>query len=363
MSELRVVIYYGCNNLGGNLAKKNDLNQALKEYGVFWSLESPTTKFPGRLTTVDNSIEFHTSPQYEPLTSEGIRDIFNQVWESPAGDPISVLHGTVAGKPCTLLRLHPLISDGFNDFGNMESVVSKRYRVSLCVLGLHVEGYTADVIDSARFSYSALKHWIRARVDFTPTDDEITIRFSRNAPPIVQGRSSEFSFSFDILPELRFANGQIRHRNEAVVEIRPDFPKSLDWFWIVGYRLQNFFELVVGSRLNVRSIALKSSDEVGWCRRNVSRKTESIAQNICVRIGADQLAVTMNNWLALPDQFRPFESLLQTVRGKHSSRRPEFLSIAQPLESFHRLTSTTSKRFTSRERSKTSSTGSRQASL
>jgi hypothetical protein len=106
----------------------------------------------------------------------------------------------------------------------------------------------------------------------------------------------------------------------------------------MGYRLQNYFELMVGSSLRVRGIAVERDGETGWCRRRVRGKTEPISQVICVRVNPHQLATSMGNWLGMPKEFRPFESLLLTIRGKSISVRTKFLAIAQALESFHRLT-------------------------
>lgn len=243
---------------------------------------------------------------------------------------------------------------GFTDLGRMQSVSYKQYRVSLLILGLHLAGPLEPSINSARFSYSALKNWQKARFDVSFNDESTSIKLNRNDPPLVEGTSvdQQFLFSFDIKPELRIEGGEIRTRNEAVVEIKPQQPKSLEWMFHTGYRLENFFCLVIGSSLRVQSIALKVGTETGWCRRQIRGSTNEVKHQVTVRPTSSQLGHSMALWLALPHDFDSFERLLYTIREQGASVRTRFLSLANALEGFHRLTApaTTNRRISFTER-------------
>ncbi len=306
---------------------------------MFWKPDSPLERFPGRVSRTDGNIELRTSPQYEELDQDDVREIFEN-FGTPLTDPsVAALHGVIDGKPCTFLGLHPVMPEGSIDLGRMQAISFKHYRVSFCVLGLEVESNSADCITSARFSYTALKYWHRAQIDLATSEDEIVIRLNRKAPPLIQEISSKgFSFTFDISPELRVVYGELKQRNEAVVEIRPSIDRSLDWYLDIGYRFRDFFEIILGSSLQVKRIALKQADKVGWCRRKSRGRTETIAQEICIRPKSVDLAVAMVKWSELPEDFRAFERLLRSIQGKHASHQAQFLAVAQAIEAFHRLT-------------------------
>jgi hypothetical protein len=201
-------------------------------------------------------------------------------------------------------------------------------------------GAEEPLISEGHFSYSALKHWQKARVDVAFDDESTTIKFPRKEPPFVEGSSidNEFLFTFDIRPELRFEAGEVRTRNETVFEIKPTQPKSLEWMFEIGYRVENFFCLLVGSSLNVQAIAFKADSKIGRCRRQIRGKTDAIKVSVTVKLTSDQLAKSISLWLGRPDTFRLFESSLYTIREENISHRTKLLTIANALEGFHRLT-------------------------
>ncbi len=222
----------------------------------------------------------------------------------------------------------------------MQGVSYKQYRVSLCILGVHLGGVEEPLISEGRFSYSALKHWLKSRVDATFDDESTTIKFPRKEPPSVQGSSidNEFLFSFDISPELRFEAGEVHTRNEAVFKVKPTQPKSLEWMFEIGYRIENLFCMLLGSSLKVQAIALKVDSTVGRCRRQVRGKTDAVKVLVTVKLTSDQLANSIALWLDLPNTFRLFESSLYTIREEGISTRTKSLTLANALEGFHRLT-------------------------
>jgi len=312
----------------------------MNDDGLFWEADNPETKFPGKVLFSGKHIHFTTSPVYASIATEHLPELFGRIGQMSPLSALPVLLGQLGGSPCTLIDLHPTNDGGFTDLSRMQSVSYKQYRVSLCVLGIHLAGPLEPSVNSARFSYSALKHWQKALFDVAFDDESTTIKFNRNTPPFVEGTSidKQFVFSFDIKPELQIISGEIRTRNEAVFEIKPHLPKSLDWMLNIGYRIENFFCLVVGSSLRVQSIALKIRTEIGWCRRQIHGTTAEVRHQVTIRLTSAQLAHSIALWLDLPEDFRPLEKLLYAIRNEKVSERTRFLTIANGLEGLHRLT-------------------------
>ncbi|MDX6458167.1 MAG: hypothetical protein QOE55_1864 [Acidobacteriaceae bacterium] len=57
------------------MSKKNELHRKLNEDGIFWKIESPGDKFPGKLISVGNHIKFTTSPIFEAPAKSGFRQV------------------------------------------------------------------------------------------------------------------------------------------------------------------------------------------------------------------------------------------------------------------------------------------------
>jgi hypothetical protein len=77
----------------------------------------------------------------------------------------------------------------------------------------------------------------------------------------------------------------------------------------------------------------------GWLVQRLRRKVETPDPESGMRCTASQLAHSIAAWLSMPPEFRPLENLIYgTIRNSSMFVETEFLSLAQGLESLHRLT-------------------------
>ena len=87
------------------------------------------------------------------------------------------------------------------------------------------------------------------------------------------------------------------------------------------------------------SVALKVEDKTGWFVRRPRSKIQKPDPRFWIRCDGTQLASVILRWLETLEAFRPFEALAYgTVRNSKMFVETEFLSLAQAIESFHRVT-------------------------
>jgi len=315
------------------MAAKLALSSQFEEYGTFWKPENPDDKFTGRLAGGQRRIELTTSPEMKG---------FEHLPELLSFTPVivDVLHGYTTKGPCTLFGLHSFHPSSCNlPIG----IISFRtFRVDLCVFGLHIPDTVAPVLTSFRFSYSGLQEWIPKKPDFEITTEKLQFRFPKGQPPIFDVCSTEIRsrIELDVVPEVnvRFT-GEIKSVNESQLTIEPAEPKSVDWFFEIGYHFQNFFSLLLGTSVRILSIATKSEDDVGWFINRDRNKIGKVDPSIWVKCNRSQLALAALKWVSASEELRPFENLVYgAIRNSSLYAETEFISLAQAIEVFHRIT-------------------------
>ncbi|HEX5422808.1 MAG TPA: HEPN domain-containing protein, partial [Candidatus Acidoferrales bacterium] len=127
--------------------------------------------------------------------------------------------------------------------------------------------------------------------------------------------------------------------HESCVIIEPDGPQSLSWFLELAHRFENFFSLLLGTSVGLLSVAVKVEDKTGWFVRRPRSKIQKPDPRIWIRCDGTQLASVILRWLETLEALRPVEALAYgTVRNSKLFVETEFLSLAQAIESFHRVT-------------------------
>jgi len=124
--------------------------------------------------------------------------------------------------------------------------------------------------------------------------------------------------------------------------LEPEQPKSLQWFVDAIHRFENFLSLCLGSSVRAKTVRLigqSEENESGWLIRPRGGRAEKPYVPIWVRCDSSQLATAIASWFSTPEEFTPLENLIYgTIRHSSLFVETEFLSLAQALESFHRLT-------------------------
>jgi hypothetical protein len=145
-------------------------------------------------------------------------------------------------------------------------------------------------------------------------------------------------------PNFQFRFGGKRHssRSEPVITLEPAEPKSLEWFVDAVHRFENLFSLCLGTSIRANTMHLVGKSEKterGWLIRPRDGKAEKPYLPIGVRGDSTQLASAIATWFSTPEEFLPLENLIYgTIRHSSLFVETEFLSLAQALESLHRLT-------------------------
>jgi hypothetical protein len=148
----------------------------------------------------------------------------------------------------------------------------------------------------------------------------------------------------EICFEIRDSGGWTAKRGvaikpQAILRVVPNKPQSLDWFNRLAFRLENFFTLFLGTSLSVRSVQMFRGDNVGWLIEEINKRAEKLNISMCVRCPFESVGDALKKWLAVPDAKQSVElTLLGVVRKSTLFRETEFLSLAQALEGFARIT-------------------------
>lgn len=319
------------------MSQEFNLSARFDVQGAFWPPESPEGRFTGRLTQTKNGIELTTSPVLKGI--ESFTDILD-----PSAANIPVLHGFTTQGHCTLFWLQSPKPDGLTDFRIGESLTFRQFRVGLCVFGLHVPGSSTPFLDSASFSYSGLNEWIPVHPDVSETSLSISLTHSKAAPPIfdVCARDIKSRIFLDVIPHIkRRSSEEYATTNHVRLVIEPSEPKSIEWMLVIGYRFEHLFSLLLGISVSLRSVAVKYGTEIAWLTRRVRQKVEKPDRQVWIRCGSSHLVCAVLRWLSTPEEFRSLENLIYgTIRNSSLFVETEFLSLAQAIESFHRLTDT-----------------------
>jgi hypothetical protein len=319
------------------MSQKFKLRSQFDTYGVFWKPERPDEKFTGRLVRRGREIELISAPIMKNTSDPSD---FVHVLGS-GGEWVHALHG-FAPEPCTLLGLQSFGPGGITNFEWDYSLEYSNFKVSACIFGVHTGDELQASLTSARLAFSGLKNWFPFRPSVEDNDEAFRLIYQKNLPPLIDVQSTRIKsrIVFDVLPRVDHEqSGEYKSTHECCVTIEPEGPRSLSWFLELGYRFENFFSLLLGTSVGLLSIAVKVDGRTGWFVRRPRSRIRKIDSTIWIRCDNAQLAAAILRWLETLETFRPFEALAYgTVRNSKLFVDTEFLSLAQAIESFHRVT-------------------------
>jgi ApeA N-terminal domain 1 len=321
---------------------KFDLRSKVQFEGVFWDASRPDDKFSGTLSCDGRNIELITRAEMVKPTPLA----FIGGDESPVPD---IVHGYTSNGECTLIGFQAMGNPGLLDFESGRGLRWHTFRVSACVVGWYLPSDTTNALTSADFTYTGIDEWLPgcgAVVAFT--DDAVTLSIPKKRLTVVDCvLPNGTRVLIRIEPRFEFRIGGKSHssRSEPVITLETPEPKSLQFFVDALHRFENFFSLCLGTSVRANSVHLigkSEKTEQGWLIRPRRGKAEEPYLPIWVRSFGSQLATAIVAWFSTPEEFLPLESLIfGTIRQSSLFVETEFLSLAQALESFHRLTDKT----------------------
>jgi len=323
--------------------EKFTLRSPFRAEGVFWDATRPGEKFSGTLSCDGRHLELVTRAELvtpEPSEMFGFQ-------QSPAPD---IVHGHTSIGDCTLIGFQEIGSPGRIDMGTGVGVRWHNFRITgACLTGWHLPSDTANVLTSAEITYSGINQWLPGTGSVSFTDKAVSVSFSTKWPTVLDVcvLSKRVRVFIKINPNFHMRAGGKGYssRSEPIITLEPAEPTSLAWLVDSMHRFENLFSLCLGTSVRANTLHLtgmSEKTESGWLIRPRSGKAEKPYLPIWVRGDSSQLAVAIATWFSTPEEFLPLENLIYgTIRHSSLFVETEFLSLAQALESLHRLTDKT----------------------
>jgi ApeA N-terminal domain 1 len=299
--------------------------------GVFWDAEDPKRTFSAHLSS-NAHIELTVSAETA----------------GPDGRATEYVLGTTTIGPCTLIGLHKLLSNRYFSGATGQVVLSRRFRVSACIIGCHLKGDTEPLLRSGWFTYSGIDQWFPGAGELAMTEEATSVSYPTKFPVVVDFciPCARSRVKIVVVPNLQMTHGgrRVTARTQPRISIEPAHPRSLQWFIDLAVRFENFFSVCLGTSVHLRATSLETvNDEHGWfVAHRRRRKAEKPDLQAWVECDSSRLMNAIATWFAIPEVFLPIENLVYgAIRGSSLVAETEFLSLAQAIESFHRLTDST----------------------
>jgi hypothetical protein len=257
-----------------------------------------------------------------------------------------LLHGYTTLGSCTLIGVQECGSRQVMD-GTGRMIITRRFRAGSCVLGLNVAGYSTPELVSARCSYAGLGDWLRSPTQINLTNEALLIRHPTQPPSLVDFcvLANKTHVDLRVASTLKWSPSGWHSASGDVPQllIESTGAASLEWFLNTACRFENFFSLCVGTSVLLRTVQLtNSAGREGWLVYPHLGRVEKPDPQAQIRCNDSDLAGSMAAWLTTSERLRPIENLIfGTIRNTSMFVETEFLSLAQALESFHRLTHAT----------------------
>jgi hypothetical protein len=319
------------------------LDSQFSVVSAFWSPDATDLVHTGTLAIDERGITFTTAPEYNGGTSVKHLASVIRLFNGSEVARVPVLHGFTEGGLCTLCQLVEVDHPGLTDHGLGKSIAATAYRAAVCVTGMHLGGLFDKSLRSARYTFTGLSEWLPKATSESWENDYVVLKVPINAKDFLAFglRESRVHISLKLFSELTTSeiDGARLSRSVAYVEAETDAPESLSWYLDVGNRLENLFSLLTGTSLALETMFVYRSEESGTVIAKRNTHVERMDLSDCVRCSASQLANTIAIWLCESQEFRSIENLaLGVVRKGKLFMETEFLSLAQALEGFHRVT-------------------------
>jgi hypothetical protein len=309
------------------------LNSDLNVVGGFWQPNNQTEIFAGTLSSEGRRLYLSVSPTIKKLDTDEMVKAFSGV--NGSLQRLEVLCGdTAAGHPCTLLGMMETTGAGCLDFANGLEIKADRWRVGAAVMGLCLDSAESESIDHATFYFSKINKFLPVLPRLAITDEHFTFSAPRRGLPFFE--FSSLALGAEVTCKIFFRSSGLK--SVPQMRVVPRTPKSLDWFHLIGLRLENFFSMFLGTSVALTSLGLRKGKDDGWLVQNIPFRKEKVSLQSWVRCEPYEIARALAIWLAVPEEQQPVErTVLGMVRKSSLFMEAEFLGLAQALEGFGRL--------------------------
>jgi hypothetical protein len=315
--------------------KEFQLNSHIDQVGGFWPPDDDKSITNGTLSSQGGRLYLSVSPKFQRLTDDELYEALMSNGSGTAWPRIGVLQGHTGEGRCTLVDLIQSTSKSVLNQPNSLKITAPVWRVGAAVMGLHIASDEAEVLDGAGYYISKIKNMLPSPGQFQMTEEGITYTTPFKALNYFTFRS--VPLDADVICEI-FARGHSRFQSVPRIRIVPTTLRSLAWFSMIGPRLENFFSLILGTSVSLKSVQLFQGKEDGWLVKRFQTREEKIVHSNWVNCAPQQMAAALEKWLMFPEDQRPVETVVLNVLRKSSLFvETEFLGLAQALEGYGRI--------------------------
>jgi hypothetical protein len=331
----------------GHMSKKFTLQAPIDLYGAFWQPEQPDKVFTGRLARDGKFLQLTTSPVYKETLDVRTDFVFGT-----ETDRIDLLHGFTTEGPCALLWLQSPHKAGVTNLAVGKALTYRQYRVALCIFDALPPKPASPFFNEAMFGFSGLQEWLPV----IPTKARLatggwTISYP-DRPPFLEFSvaPSNTRFKLDIIPIMQHKHsGEVQSKHQSQLIVTPAQPQDIKWYLELSSRFEDLFSLLLGTSVRLERFEVNHESTIGSVVSADRSKKQPTDISVWVRCNASQLETAVTRWLSQPEEFRSLEGLVYgTIRHSSLFVETEFLSLAQALESFHRISSRSTANFADR---------------
>jgi len=314
--------------------------------GQWWLPESPKAECYGTLRfDGTNSPELKLLGSLRPLAGRGIG----------GGEPFTpdiILGFTENGKAVTLYRCHET-----NSTLSYPGIPTVTYIATYAIVGSHLPAQDKLRFEKFWIRYDRLVEWTHLTGFTRELDMEgdvlrgITVDWHAPAPHevTIAGWQVKFTYGFQQRGD-RLEHFNLEHR--IALEVKPPEPKSIEGFLgEFAYHYRNFVTLGLGTPIyttDLKAQPVPDTENPDLTARpssiyyHISRRDKAVGKIhqfkmlFSFPVIAEDYATCLQQWFARAELLRPVYGLyFGTLYADPGSLEPEFLSLAQALESYH----------------------------
>jgi hypothetical protein len=319
------------------MGMKFNLRSEFETEGVFWFPEKSEERFSGHLSAKVQGIELS-----EAATLANPERLFQN--STPQHVP-DALHGWTTLGICSLLDLHELNGPQQVDTKTGQILSIRRFRIGLCIIGIHLSHPAELLSGSMECTCSGLDDWLRPTSLISVTEDAVSVRYPRKSHRLLDFcvLAGKIRITLSVGSDLELSSsGHHSAAHRPRIAIEPAEATSLQELLDTAYRFEDFLTLLLGvsTRLLTIKLIIAGGSE-GWIVRRERGNFEEFDLQESFQCEPSELSAAIALWFSVAPESRPLQSFVYgTMRDNSVNIETEFLFLAQALESFHRLTDT-----------------------
>lgn len=329
--------------------ESNQFFDRFQHKGEWWLPETPDKTVHGVLTHDEDetTLDLFGSLRDEDFRTKG---------EVKIPQPTPVIYGNMESVgPCTLYK-NSGQGERMQLFGK---TTSSKWRAGVLFVGAHVADPVAFEFTDWTAAYTGLEEWTGYH-PFLPSEEkregdklvEVSARYV--VPPEISIQIDSLGAKLESTFGLRTSGNMYRSQNwehTFYLILRPDRPKSFDWFFASCRDIQNFLLLCIGEPIYPKCI-VAHADLPGWDGEIRSKDIQvyyhyshrkehglrpSADMLMPLRSIAHMLPQMVNHWFAKAEKLRDVYNLFfGTFYNSTLFLESAFLSLTQALETYSR---------------------------